>query len=53
VSGQDSGYRQVFSHPEMVADLLRGFVREVWVSELRFDTLERVNARFTTDERPC
>jgi hypothetical protein len=38
----DQSYKLLFSHREMVADLVRGFVREDWVSRLDFDTLERV-----------
>src|SRR6185503_17132957 len=42
VADHDNGYKMLFSHPEMVADLLRGFVREDWVKELDFSTLEKV-----------
>ncbi len=38
----DTSYKLLFSHHEMVADLVRGFVREDWVAALDFDTLERV-----------
>ncbi len=38
----DHSYKALFSHAEMVADLLRGFVREEWVNELDFSTLEKV-----------
>jgi hypothetical protein len=38
----DPSYKLLFSHREMVADLIRGFVREDWVEGLDFDTLERV-----------
>jgi predicted transposase YdaD len=38
----DQSYKLLFSHREMVADLVRGFVREDWVAGLDFDTLERV-----------
>lgn len=37
----DPSYKLLFSHREMVADLLRGFVREDWVSGLDLGTLER------------
>ena len=37
----DPSYKLLFSHRELVADLLRGFVREDWVSGLDLDTLER------------
>lgn len=46
----DQGYKRLFSHPEMVADLLRGFVREDWVEGLDFSTLERVSGSFVTPE---
>lgn len=44
----DTGYKALFSHPEMVADLIRGFVREPWVRELDFSSLERVPASLVT-----
>lgn len=34
----------------MVADLLRGFVRENWVKELDFSTLEKVNGSYVSDD---
>ena len=34
----------------MVEDLLRGFVKEDWVQELDFSTLEKVNASFVSDD---
>jgi predicted transposase/invertase (TIGR01784 family) len=37
----DSGYKRLFSHPEMIRDLLIGFVREPWIAELDFATLEK------------
>jgi hypothetical protein len=42
VAEHDGGYRSLFSHPEMVADLLRDFIREDWVRELDFKTLRMV-----------
>lgn len=30
----DGGYRLLFSHPEMVADLLRDFIPEDWVRDI-------------------
>jgi predicted transposase YdaD len=44
----DTGYKDLFSHPEMVADLIRGFVHEDWVRHLDFSTLERVEGRLLT-----
>ena len=46
----DHSYKLLFSHPEMVADLLRGFVHEDWVNHLDFATLERVNDGYVTDD---
>jgi len=46
----DHGLRLLFSHAEMVRDLLTGFVDEPWVHELEFDTLRRVNASYVADD---
>jgi predicted transposase YdaD len=42
----DSGYKLLFSHPEMVEDLIRGFVREDWVRDLDFSTLQKVPGNY-------
>ena len=36
----DDPYHHLFAHPRMVADLLRGFVREPWIERLDLMTLE-------------
>ena len=46
----DGGYKLLFSHPQMVGDLLHGFVDEPWVAELDFATLERVTNRQVSDD---
>lgn len=46
----DAGYKDLFSHPEMVADLLRGFVHEPWVQEVDFSTLEKVSGSYVSDD---
>jgi predicted transposase/invertase (TIGR01784 family) len=46
----DNGYKRLFSHPEMVTDLIRGFVREDWVHDLDFSTLEKVSGSYVTPE---
>ena len=46
----DNAYKQLFSHPEMVRDLLRGFVQEAWVKQLDFSTLEKVGGSYATDD---
>ena len=43
-------YKLLFSHPQMVADLLRGFVREAWVEQLDFTTLEPVSGHYVSDD---
>src|SRR3954465_12694215 len=44
----DSGYKLLFSHPQMVEDLLQGFIHEPWVEELDFSTLESAETSFTS-----
>ena len=46
----DHSYKLLFSHPEMVADLLRGFVHEPWVGGLDFASLEKVSGSYVTDD---
>ncbi len=49
-SSHDSGYKLLFSHAQVVEDLLRGFVGEDWVDELDFSTLEKVGGSYITDD---
>jgi hypothetical protein len=49
MAAHDESYRLLFSHPRMVEDLLRGFVREPWVEELDFPSLERVSATYISE----
>ncbi|MEM8933538.1 MAG: Rpn family recombination-promoting nuclease/putative transposase [Acidobacteriota bacterium] len=42
----DRSYRALFSHPEIVTDLIRGYVDARWVSELDFGRLERLPAAY-------
>jgi len=46
----DHSYKNLFAHPEMVTDLLRGFVHEEWVAQVDFATLERVNGSYVADD---
>ena len=39
----DTSYRLLFSHAEMVRDLLTGFVPESWIAELDLNSLEKMN----------
>ena len=43
----DTGYKLLFSHPQMVRDLLTGYMPGAWLSQADFSTLERVNASIT------
>jgi hypothetical protein len=46
----DQSYKLLFSHAELVADLLRGFVREDWVQALDFTSLEKVSGSYVADD---
>jgi hypothetical protein len=42
----DALYHRLFSHPGMVAQLLREFVAGPWLDDLDLDRMERRNAKF-------
>lgn len=46
----DHAYKLLFSRPEMIADLLRGYVRQPWVEQLDFSTLKRANPEHITGD---
>ena len=46
----DHSYKLLFSHPEIVRDLLEGFVRGDWVARLDLSTLERVSGAYVSDD---
>jgi predicted transposase/invertase (TIGR01784 family) len=50
MADHDNGYKLLFSHAAVVADVLRGFVKEKWVEEVDFESLERVDGSFVSDE---
>ncbi|MCI5120507.1 MAG: transposase, partial [Candidatus Electrothrix sp. AUS4] len=45
-----NSYKLLFSHARMVEDLLKGFVREEWVEQLDFSTLEKVSESYVSDD---
>src|SRR5258705_10681655 len=45
----DSAYKLLFSHTELVRDLLVQFVPVVRAENLKFDSLQRVNASYVAD----
>jgi len=50
MSSHDSSYKQLFSHPRMVEELLCSFVHEPWVARLDFTTLEKVSGSYISDD---
>jgi predicted transposase/invertase (TIGR01784 family) len=44
----DSQYKELFSNPTLVSELLRSFVDEKFVQELDFSTLKKLNTHFVT-----
>lgn len=46
----DNTYKLLFSHPQMMIDLLQGFVHEPWVEALDFSTLEKVSGHYVSDD---
>ena len=50
MTNHDSAYHGLFSHPELVRDLIAHFIPEPWVAQLDLDSLERVNAKFHAEE---
>jgi predicted transposase/invertase (TIGR01784 family) len=46
----DSGYKKLFSNPVIVKELMLSFVHEPWVKELDYNTLERIDKSFITEE---
>ncbi len=47
---KDKSYKLLFSHAQMVEELLRDFVREDWVKLIDFSTLQKYNNSFVADE---
>ena len=46
----DSSYKFLFARPEMVRDLIMGFIPDEWLHSLDYATLERVNASYVTED---
>ena len=42
---QDTGYKLLFSHPEMVRDLLLDYVPGAWIADADFSTLQHINRK--------
>jgi hypothetical protein len=50
MADHDHPYKLLFSHAEMIRDLLLTFVKEDWVRELDFGSLERRPGSFVSDD---
>lgn len=50
MADHDHSYKLLFSHAPMVRDLLIGFVREDWLEQLDFDSLEKVSGTYVSDD---
>ena len=46
----DRGYKALFSHPQMVKELISSFVNEDFIKKIDFTTLKQENASFITDD---
>ena len=46
----DNAYKNIFSHRQVVADLLTGFVNEDWVRAVDLSTLDRRSGSFVSDD---
>jgi len=42
----DEANKRLFSEPQMIKDLIKGFVKDTWIEDLDFSTLDRINASF-------
>ncbi len=49
-NSHDSGYKKLFSNPVIVKELLLNFVTETWVKDLDYETLERLDKSFVTED---
>jgi hypothetical protein len=45
----DSSYKSLFSTPELVRDLIIGFVPDEWLLSLDYTTLEKVPGSYVTE----
>jgi len=50
MTDHDHSYKQLFSHAELVRDLLQGFVQEAWIDDLDLSTLEKTNSSYVSDD---
>ena len=46
----DSSYKFLFSNPELVRDLIMGFIPDDWLHTLDYSTLEKVSGSYVSDD---
>ena len=46
----DNAYKNIFSHPQVVADLLTGFVAQDWVHAVDLGTLDKRSGSYVSDD---
>src|SRR5690606_7340254 len=46
----DASYKLLFSSPEVVRDLVLGFIPDAWLHSLDYDTLEKVPGSYVADD---
>lgn len=50
ITDSDHPYKRLFSHKEMMADLISGFLNQEFASACDFSTLKRCNGSYVTDD---
>ncbi len=51
-ANQDASYKALFAAPQMMRDLICGFVRDPWLHTLRFETLSAVRSEYIGEQQP-
>ena len=46
----DSSYKYLFSNPELVRDLVMGFIPDAWLQSLDYSTLEKIPSSYVSDD---
>ncbi|MEI8208727.1 MAG: Rpn family recombination-promoting nuclease/putative transposase, partial [Methylococcales bacterium] len=46
----DSSYKFLFSNPELVRDLIMGFIPDEWLHSLDYTTLEKMPCSYITED---
>ena len=50
-ANQDASYKALFAAPQMMRDLICGFVRDPWLHTLRFETLSAVRSEYNGEQQ--